>query len=307
MQLAPAWDRWRAIADVNHPAPGPDFWAFVNKLRLARKDTIKTRTRRLESVKELKSLSTPVGDEQICKMYGWIDAEGQPEYWKIAEEIEKPGKWSYDLYPDRWMPPHEKARAAEIQRQFEAAERQRLDRQARIEAATRVAKETYQELSAQPGITLTQIARMKRVTIDEAAEEIQKIGLPLPPLRMDLNSIQAPSDLREPDRPPAPPSPSLLPPGSLVDEKWEENPPLSDADLAEQAAIVQAASTSIEEQIRTLAGQGYTNREIAAMVSTPEKQVNVQYVSTVVIGPKSAGGPGLATAPLAAQGQPGMA
>lgn len=266
LSMAPHWDAWKAVADDNHQSPGLEFWTAFAAAQSARQATTARPERRLEPVKELSSYSPPTGPAQICRMYGWFDANGQPEYWKVRDEMDHPGKWSYDLYPDKWMPPHEKATKQKEAEQFAIVERVRQARAARLEASNRVAKESYEALHALPGMTLTQIAMMKKVGIAEAADELQRLGLS--PLPMTVNAHSMDGVMQE--------KPAVGPLGPSAD----------DMALAYQApaAIVdpEAALQTVEDQILFYAKQGYSNAEVAEMVNSPELPVSTQKVAAIV-------------------------
>ncbi|HEY1602104.1 MAG TPA: hypothetical protein VGG64_21055 [Pirellulales bacterium] len=57
----------------------------------------------LESVMRLDGEG--VGHHQISRMYGFIDSRGEPEAWKIEEELKSPGKW----VNENWVDPRRQA------------------------------------------------------------------------------------------------------------------------------------------------------------------------------------------------------
>src|SRR6056297_2275924 len=100
---------WREAIDIEpdavHPGGTSDLWDRFNVLR----DYLTPRARILpEPIREL--MEAQVGDEQICRIYGFVKEDGSADMVKLAEEKANPGT-HFD--PQTWMPRREKSLLAE--------------------------------------------------------------------------------------------------------------------------------------------------------------------------------------------------
>lgn len=172
------WEEYQQKLDENFDPnllPTNAFWKILEMLGKQKEQATPKPKQVLESVKTL--TEQKVSPAQIARIYGWVDARGAPETWKVQEEISNPGTHVNADY----MPPREKQRLEEEARQEDVVRKLR-DRIARKQAlASQVAAETLEQLVGQ-GISLKQIATMKRLTVAEVMGEIKRLGLEMPPL-----------------------------------------------------------------------------------------------------------------------------
>jgi hypothetical protein len=110
----PRRERWFA-------APGRAFSAAIHELATGLAKPTPPALRPLESIAMLdKQL---VNHQQIARIYGFLDAEGQPEAWRIEEELKEPGK---HINSATWVDPRAKgqqANAIEVAKQNVVLER----------------------------------------------------------------------------------------------------------------------------------------------------------------------------------------
>ncbi len=95
------WRAWQAEVERTGRAtttPAESVWSAWEAVVAAYQGTKLPPRRPIESVKLLHEQGcTP---QQICTIYGWIDARGQAETWKVEEELQEPGKHTRD-----WVDP----------------------------------------------------------------------------------------------------------------------------------------------------------------------------------------------------------
>lgn len=130
------------------------------------------RPRKAEPIETL--VAQKVTDRQIAMIYGWKQPDGSPDTAKVLEEKAEPGK-HYD--PATWVHPSE----VKVKAELDARWAQRTDRvDARVVAKhTRpAAPETIDEL-IQQRVPSKQIAKMKRVDIEEVRQRAAELGIPL--------------------------------------------------------------------------------------------------------------------------------
>jgi hypothetical protein len=168
---------WREAIEVApesmHPAGTADMWSAFNVLERY----LEPKRRRLpEPIREL--MDAKVSDEQICKIYGFVKADGSADVVKLAEEKANPGT---HYNPETWMPRREQTRLEEVKEQWR--KRTPIDHipigSEPVEAKPRrTAPEPIDELIAQ-GVSAEQIAKMKQITVEEVEAYAVKRGLPL--------------------------------------------------------------------------------------------------------------------------------
>ena len=111
-EMEKQWSLWkaRALSNPNRfQHPDTNFWATLENISQHLVDLKRPPPKRLEAVAKLRAMPG-MTDHQICRIYGWYDANGNPELWKAEEEEADPGKHSYKL--EGWLPPHETRAAA---------------------------------------------------------------------------------------------------------------------------------------------------------------------------------------------------
>ncbi len=90
-ELAQQWDRWKQrAASTGEECPKADaFWKALQAVEEAWKVCENKTAPRPASVAELTEQNVP--DRQICLIYGWLDARGEPDIYKLDEERTRPG------------------------------------------------------------------------------------------------------------------------------------------------------------------------------------------------------------------------
>lgn len=178
LAFAPHWSAFvtsqQTTADITM-LPGPELWeAWENLHRHTLLQTM-PRLKRIESIKQL--LEEKVPRRQMCMIYGFTQPDGSPDFEKLEEEIETPGKHT----GQGWVAPVNRELAAKIQQLEIEAESVSRKRQAKIAAAVTPAKESIESLVAS-GVSARQVAQMKRTSVDYVSEYCRQHGLPQPPL-----------------------------------------------------------------------------------------------------------------------------
>lgn len=192
--LATEWAEFIDRVDqTNDPKalPNSKFWKLVDTIRVQREVAAPSKRFRLETIAELVAQKVP--NAQICKIYGWVDAGGRPEVWKLQEEISTPGT---HVGPD-FVPPHERKRLAQEARQKEIIRtiQARIDR--RVKTANEPAHEPIETLARQ-GVFVRQIAKMKKMTVPEVLSELKGLGIEPPPMDA-ADSLARASQIEHPE------------------------------------------------------------------------------------------------------------
>lgn len=148
------WERWFAIEDQvieseKKPIPPVESVAVLDK--------------------------QGVYHRQIADIYGWFLPNGAPDTSKVSEELASPGTHA----PKGYQTPHQRRRSLENERLVSEANfwRTRLER--KVSVLCDVAPESIRDL-ALTGVSAKQIARMKRMTIDDVFAECDKLNIPRP-------------------------------------------------------------------------------------------------------------------------------
>jgi len=182
LQMQEHWEAWKRRAESNpdkNRHPTSSFWAQLEAIAQLRQELKRPPSKRLEPVAKLRALPG-MTDNQICRTYGWFDANGAPELWKIDEEETDPGKHSYKI--EGWLPPHERERVKTIKAQSAAIERANEQRTAKIKALTRPpAKESIEDLLRLDDMSGKQLCGMKQIDRDELELYCKEHQLTLPP------------------------------------------------------------------------------------------------------------------------------
>ena len=267
-QLQDKWDFWvrrNETRTVKEDAPPTAFFAALELIEALRQSADSPRDKPLEPVSELKAQG--VGSVQICRIYGFVDSQGRTEDWKIAEECKDPGCHSTKI--PGWLPPHQRRRQEEQRRQQEIFARNRQIRQQKVQSLTQPGPETYAELAALPDMCLRQIAKIKKVTPEEAAAELTAQGLKVPPMDPpSANAIKGDHDSDIHDDPP----PASTPPATY---------PPSDDDPSEPPAGLGEAMT-LEDEIVAYHKGGLNHSEIREAFKGSGQEVTPQKISAVL-------------------------
>lgn len=190
--LAAEWDRWQAqVAGTGMVGVLPQnaFWAALEAVEDASREARPQSVRPLESVAELDRQKVP--HWQIARIYGWLDARGNPDTRKVEAELAKPGT---HVAAD-FVPPHQRRREEEAARKESALRRLRESGRRKVEILKEPCPEPLEELVAQ-GVSLEQIARMTKRTTTWVLTECRRRGLP------DPKSLDRPHAMRAPQERP---------------------------------------------------------------------------------------------------------
>lgn len=89
--LAQQFDEYNILcATDDYPPPSDAFCGAVQALRDCRSKMEFVGLKPLESIAQLEKEQVP--HSQIARIYGFLDARGEPQPWKVEEELAKPGK-----------------------------------------------------------------------------------------------------------------------------------------------------------------------------------------------------------------------
>ena len=120
----------------------------------------------------------------IAMRYGWYTSDGRADQARVSKELAAQVDRSRDIDdreydPDTWVHPRERDFADQVQAAFqERCEKLSLElesvRPGMIDR--KPCKESYEELAELPFMTYKQIAMMKRITEDEARQELTSLG-----------------------------------------------------------------------------------------------------------------------------------
>lgn len=165
--------RWlRGVAtQVDTPRGNGKIWESWNRVRDAFAPIHNERPRGLKFY--LEAANAP--RDQICRIYGWVDADGQPEHHKIDEELAKPGT-HYD--EKNWKSPALKNRLATIEKEF--SERQGSRKLLWPDMNDPDGKRAEQvpppdlQTMVEAGAPAAQIARVHGIAIEKAEEMVKE-------------------------------------------------------------------------------------------------------------------------------------
>lgn len=163
--------------DKTDPSGSSDVWSKYQQMLDAK---VPKPFKHPEPIGALQALKPPTAPSQIAKIYGWYLPNGQPDTEKVQEEITTPGK---HYNPTKWVHPgYVKEKAA-----VDALWAQRTQKPANGKPQTngqaspqapREAPESLDELITH-GINAAQIAKMKRLTVEQVRERAVELGIPL--------------------------------------------------------------------------------------------------------------------------------
>lgn len=163
----------RQLLEANQdPSGSPELWCAYEEVLRAKKPYC---PKRPEPIKQLVSENVPRA--QIAKIYGFRRPDGSADVVKLQEEIENPGK---HYQPETWVHPRDQQFWAEITAKW-AARCDKLDQAVEGRSqrpAKRDALETVEELILQ-GVHAEQIAKMKRLSVDQVRTQAAEMGVSL--------------------------------------------------------------------------------------------------------------------------------
>lgn len=153
-----------------HPTGTPELRSAIRVLA----SVLPERHYRLpEEIRDL--MDSGVNDEQICRIYGFQNEDGVPDYGKLSQEKRKPGT-HFD--PETWVHPTEKRRQNEINELWRVRTPAKIETYETTQSERRLASETLQELIEQ-GVDADQIALMKGITVQDVEAYAMQNGLPM--------------------------------------------------------------------------------------------------------------------------------
>lgn len=183
LAFSPHWAAYvtsqQTTADITM-LPSPELWAAWEALQHFALAATMPRLKRIESIAQLKE--EKVSTRQICMIYGFVEPDGvTPDFAKLDEEIREPGK--HTGAGTGWVAPVNRDLAAKIAQMTIDAEQISAKRSAKIAAAVTPARESIESLLAlTPPVSAVQIARMKRITVEQVFDYCRQHGLPAPAL-----------------------------------------------------------------------------------------------------------------------------
>lgn len=174
-----------AIAQTQNaanPSGSRQMWAAVSEID----STIKTPVVKMpEPIEQLLSLEPKVSYSQICKIYGWVDEDGNPQEHMVQEERQKPGTH----INAKWVHPDIKRRRKMLADSWKRREIDASDVQTALNPPPQPknadwrdpgpAPEPIEELLRIPNITIDQVARMKQITPDEVRAAAVELRIPI--------------------------------------------------------------------------------------------------------------------------------
>jgi hypothetical protein len=139
----------------------------------------------LESIKSLAE-TQKVSPLQICRIYGWIDASGRPETWKVEEELAEPGKHTAGHVCEG-----ERARQYKIMKASQEREALKAKLLGRLQRMQARSPETLPELLRQ-GVSGRQICAILGVSPAELERQCGDLGMEAPAFEYrDIRSQRA--------------------------------------------------------------------------------------------------------------------
>jgi hypothetical protein len=175
-QVAIEFQAWAEAIDIAPDTVHPSGTSQLRTALAVVREKCGERQRVLpDSIRDLMAIGT--SDDQICKTYGFLKSDGQPDLAALSEEKEKPGT-HFD--PKTWVPPH----FARIQREINErwSSRVPIDYQPVAEIhqprERRIDPTPIDDLIGQ-NVPAEQIARMKAMSVEEVERYAMENKLPL--------------------------------------------------------------------------------------------------------------------------------
>jgi len=258
------WTAWQAEVERTGRAtttPAESVWSAWESVVGAYQGTKLPPRRPIESVKLLHEQGcTP---QQICRIYGWMDAHGQAETWKVEEELQQPGMHTKD-----WIDPITRQRQEAARKEQSLRDRVKAMRERKLQKLQEPCPESLEEL-VRLGVSLPQIALMMRRTPEEVLAACDAAGLARP---ADAPNLAA---MRSDYEPPVAPEVERAYAAeqahrAAVAEDGGDEAPLNLEGLTLEQRIVQCHLAGLEA------------KEIAAELSTAEEKVSTQKVTSVL-------------------------
>lgn len=157
------------------PHGGPNLWNAYHAVKSALKPPVYPRPEPIAALANLQK----VNHLQIAKIYGWYDEAGRPDVVKVEEEIQTPGT-HYD--PKTWVHPSRRRHEAQVAELWKERIAKLGPAKPRREALARPerqpAPESLEDLIL-AGVNSVQIAKMKKITVEEVRQRAGELGVPL--------------------------------------------------------------------------------------------------------------------------------
>lgn len=290
------WQRYKADATLSsdpYALPGGGFWKAIEVVEDFRAAAVPRRPAQLEPIAEL--TAQKVGDNQICRMYGWVESNGQPQLWKLREERAKPGT---HVTAD-FVAPQERSRREADEKQAETIRRIREQRAQKLENLTREAPESIEDLLLQ-GVSVKQICKTKKCTKETVLAEAARLGLPEPMLDyVDPRATRAPQEpgineaaersldaYSRAGKADPPPEPRKVgrPKGSKTKHSKTTLPPAPRRPTIEDddPQMPDEPPPTLEQEILMYASQGMSPDDVAVSVSTEDVPVPTSKVLAIL-------------------------
>lgn len=197
-EFSRGWNRFLQEREMSvnptHVLPGNGLWSSIHTIRALRTSAKVVKTRRPEPVAELLALKPPCTHEQIAKIWGWVDKNGEADLDKVREEIAQPG-----IHTSKWVDPRQVKLESEAKRQQAIIDELNKRTADKVRSLTATAPESFADL-IKSGVCARQIAQMKRCTVETVYAEADKAGLPRPLYEYaDPRTERSPLDPPKPD------------------------------------------------------------------------------------------------------------
>lgn len=247
---------WAQACDLTpedaDPKGSTALWAAWTEVLDALKQQ---RPRKPEDIATL--VEQKVSDRQIALIYGWRDEAGEPDLAKVREEKAKPGT-HYD--PTQWVHPAEVKIQAAIDQAW-AERQQRIDDKVVSRHMPMVAPESIEEL-IQQRVPSKQIAKMKRVDIEEVRAVAARIGVPLDgQFVRRVSAVDRLADIR--------------------DEETQREASL-EHQMARQTPSGDSETSGLEDRVLDLYLDGQSPQEIAAALASEFPNLTYQKVGRII-------------------------
>lgn len=251
--------------------PGESFWSLWFAIEDILTQTELTVIPAIETVAEFIEQKVPI--KTICDVYGWHLPNGAPDAQKVSEERAKPGTH----VPLGFMTPMQKRKHADNERKLGEARYWRTRLEQKLDIVGRIAPETVEQLAIL-GVSAKQIAKMKKISVEDVLAECDRVNIPRPPLDYSATMLTEGRFDREKDaeakrlqdvqlqrvvaKRPGQQSERLAdiqlgPADNAVQDDADEG------DLTEEDAGGDVQAMSVADQVASLSAQGLSGRQIA--------------------------------------------
>jgi hypothetical protein len=243
--------QWRAFVSAQQQnmdvgmLPGDNLWSAWEALDAERFAAAMPDLKDIEPIEQL--VSQKVSDRQICLIYGFFRADGSPDFRKLREEKNTPGKHT----GEGWVAPVnqkivEQIRMAEIDR-----DSIRRRRAAKVAAANTPAPESIEMLVSE-GVSAEQISKMKKISTGDVLRYCEEHNLPMPAINYDA-TLKGPKPY-DPDKSDA---------RQRIESAMENHGPQPGGPVGDGPAIEVADGVEdlpIEEQAQIMEAVGYAEQ-----------------------------------------------